>query len=100
MAFLEEGGGPKYAYFWGAAEQLHTIAYTRPLFTTNRPVRHSCTDRDFDAFFRTEVELSKAKRLYQQLETRLDQERAIAQDRQGSLHERILSLEAQLHKEK
>lgn len=56
--------------------------------------------RDFDAFFRTEVELSKAKRLYQQLETRLDQERAVAQDRQGSLHERILALEAQLHKEK
>jgi hypothetical protein len=46
------------------------------------------------------VELSKAKRLYQQLETRLDQERAVAQDRQGSLHERILALEAQLHKEK
>lgn len=56
--------------------------------------------RDFDAFFRMEVELSKAKRLYQQLESRLDQERAVAHDRQGSLHARILSLEAQLQKEK
>lgn len=70
------------------------------LFTDPHPPPSNTNHRDFDAFFRTEVELSKAKRLYQQLEARLDQERALAQDRQGSLHERILALEAQLHKEK
>jgi len=81
-------------------------ASIRTFFFTDRPpppcllLPLPSARRDFDAFFRTEVELSKAKRLYQQLETRLDQERAVAHDRQGSLHERILALEAQLHKEK
>lgn len=55
---------------------------------------------DFDAFSKTEVELAKAKRVYQTLEKRLDQERHTFQDKAGVLQDRIYDLESRLHQAK
>jgi hypothetical protein len=55
---------------------------------------------EFDAFSKTEVELAKAKRVYQSLEKRLDQERHTFQDKASVLQCRIYDLEKCLHQTK
>jgi len=55
---------------------------------------------EFDAFSKTEVELAKAKRVYHNLEKRLDQERHTFQDKAGALQNRINDLETRLHQAK
>lgn len=55
---------------------------------------------EFDAFSKTEVELAKAKRVYQILEKRLDQERHTFQDKSSMLQGRIYDLERCLHQTK
>jgi hypothetical protein len=55
---------------------------------------------EFDVFSKTELDLAKAKRVYQALKTRLDKERNTFQDKTSALEDRVFELESRLHQSK
>lgn len=86
-------------------ETMHTHRFDHTDKTTTTSASSSGSSSisgagKFDAFSKTEVELSKAKRVYQALEKKLDQERHTFQDKTSALQDRIYNLESRLHQAK